>query len=264
MSPLKIVGDKLPPSQRSSLEIIAREGAFHLRSSPVLSAKCFPISCFISICPFAALSKVRTLFCLVDIKKRSFLTSCVFWLILGTIFGRKRNPQNKTHTHTNIVKYLVRKAKNQYLSVPEMGWTDIWLVSLTDIWFVLLYRKVCRNLELVVPVQQLPGSKTFWNIPPPPLPGSRTFGTPPPTPPPLPPPQKKKENNAYAFLTERYYTVLRMISVCTVSTAVHSKTQKHRWLLAFKKTNHKTQEVNNERFHISTEFTSVAQAIDYV
>ena len=47
MSLLKIAVQKLPPSQRSSLEL--------------------------SIC---------TLFCLVDIKKRSFFTSCVFWFIL--------------------------------------------------------------------------------------------------------------------------------------------------------------------------------------
>ena len=42
-------------------------------------------SCFISVCPFVTLlkrqlmPKMRALFSLVDIKKCSFLTSCVFW-----------------------------------------------------------------------------------------------------------------------------------------------------------------------------------------
>ena len=43
----------------------------------------YHISCFIFVCPFVALSKanflpkIRTLFCLVHIKTRSFLTSCL-------------------------------------------------------------------------------------------------------------------------------------------------------------------------------------------
>ena len=44
-------------------------------------------SWFISVCPFVAVLKAmyvensHALFCLVDIKKRSFLTSCVFWFV---------------------------------------------------------------------------------------------------------------------------------------------------------------------------------------
>ena len=47
----------------------------------------FSISYFISVCPFVAMSKAmyaensHIVFCLVDITKRLFLTSCVFWFI---------------------------------------------------------------------------------------------------------------------------------------------------------------------------------------
>ena len=50
MSLLKIVGEKLPPSQRSSLEMI-------LKSNIEISV--FHISCFISVCPFVYLSKEK-------------------------------------------------------------------------------------------------------------------------------------------------------------------------------------------------------------
>ena len=38
----------------------------------------------LSLCERQRMPKTRTLFCLVDIKKRSFFTSCVFWFESGT------------------------------------------------------------------------------------------------------------------------------------------------------------------------------------
>ena len=45
-----------------------------------------PISCFylfvrLSLCRWQRMPKIRTLFCLVVIKRRSFLTSSVFWFV---------------------------------------------------------------------------------------------------------------------------------------------------------------------------------------
>ena len=70
--------------------------------------ECHWISGFISVCPFVALLKVKgniprmpkicTLFCLVDIKKRSFLTSCVFWFIQCDLKFKKDTLNLKTLT----------------------------------------------------------------------------------------------------------------------------------------------------------------------
>ena len=61
--------------------IFAREGAFQLNSSTVhIQLSLFLLFVFyicLSVCRFC-MPKIRTLFCLVNIEKRSFLTSCVF------------------------------------------------------------------------------------------------------------------------------------------------------------------------------------------
>ena len=63
---------------------LPREGAFHLRSSPVTLSEVFSpfrvlyLFVRLSLCRRQYMPKIRALFCLVVIKKRSFLTSCVF------------------------------------------------------------------------------------------------------------------------------------------------------------------------------------------
>ena len=67
----------LPPSQRSSLDF--RTAIFN--SDIELSVYSF--SCFISVRPFVATYAENVhIVCPVDIKKRSFLTSCVFCCFL--------------------------------------------------------------------------------------------------------------------------------------------------------------------------------------
>ena len=98
MSLLKIVGEKLPPSQRSSLEMtrarskcpgkddydvekIRREKRMTYKEGGGEMFTTFRVLYLFvrsSLCRGQHLPKIRTLFCLVHIKKRSLLTSCVF------------------------------------------------------------------------------------------------------------------------------------------------------------------------------------------
>ena len=55
-----------------------------LCSVSLLKSKCFPHFVFyicLSLCRRQRMPKIHTLCCLVHIKKRSFLTSCVFWAV---------------------------------------------------------------------------------------------------------------------------------------------------------------------------------------
>ena len=68
-----------PSSDQTPNSIFAREETFStafFNSDIQLSV--YTCSCFISVCRFVNRPIIHTLFCLVDIKKRSLLTSCVF------------------------------------------------------------------------------------------------------------------------------------------------------------------------------------------
>ena len=100
-------------------------------------AKWFAISCFISVCPFVALSKatfaenIGTLFCQVDIKKLSFLTSCVLWFEINhTNIG--------TVSNGNIAKRLKDGGDKRALVWVGVCWALLfWCVCLTlRVWSV--------------------------------------------------------------------------------------------------------------------------------
>ena len=73
--------------ENKSNSIFAKEEAFHLRSSTVTLSYVFPtfrvlyLFVRLSLCRKQRTPNIRTLFCLVVIKKRSFFISYVFWLV---------------------------------------------------------------------------------------------------------------------------------------------------------------------------------------
>ena len=83
MSLLKIAVEKLPPSQRSSLEIFVREEAFQLRSATVTFSYIlfFVFHICLSICQRQHMPKICIVLSCRSTFKCSFLTSFVFWFV---------------------------------------------------------------------------------------------------------------------------------------------------------------------------------------
>ena len=68
-------------------------------------------SCFISVCPSVALfrqhmPKMCTLFCLVHIKKSSFLISCVFWFVFVNASSQLCFPSFSLYTRLDYITFL--------------------------------------------------------------------------------------------------------------------------------------------------------------